>query len=186
MAYDKVVDSAKLDADLTMVADAIRDTGVTDEQIAFPDGYKNEVDAILDFLLKLIGRNGEEYHGAFFPKGLKVIGNFGFSNLQRFYWPETFPEGITTIGSDAFVNAFRLYNFVLPSSLESIGNNAFGNNLNLESVTFKGTPRTIAANAFNSCSKLAAINVPWAEGAVANAPWGATNATINYNYTGEG
>jgi hypothetical protein len=27
--------------------------------------------------------------------------------------------------------------------------------------------------------------VPWAEGAVANAPWGATNATINYNYTGE-
>lgn len=26
--------------------------------------------------------------------------------------------------------------------------------------------------------------VPWAEGAVTNAPWGATNATINYNYTG--
>ena len=26
--------------------------------------------------------------------------------------------------------------------------------------------------------------LPRAEGAVANAPWGATNAKINYNYTG--
>ena len=26
------------------------------------------------------------------------------------------------------------------------------------------------------------VNVPWAEGAVASAPWGA--ATVNYNYTG--
>ena len=34
------------------------------------------------------------------------------------------------------------------------------------------------------CTNLTTINVPWAEGAVAGAPWGATNATINYNYTG--
>lgn len=43
---------------------------------------------------------------------------------------------------------------------------------------------TIATDAFEGCTNLTAINVPWAEGAVANAPWGATNATINYNYTG--
>lgn len=52
-------------------------------------------------------------------------------------------------------------------------------------MTFKGTPSSINSNAFNSCINLLTINVPWAEGAVANAPWGATNATINYNYTGE-
>ena len=51
--------------------------------------------------------------------------------------------------------------------------------------TFEGTPRSIASNAFASCINLTTINVPWAEGAVANAPWGATKATINYNYTGE-
>ena len=44
---------------------------------------------------------------------------------------------------------------------------------------------TIASTTFTSCANLTTINVPWAEaeGEVANAPWGATNATINYNYT---
>ena len=37
---------------------------------------------------------------------------------------------------------------------------------------------------FQGCTNLKTINVPWVSGAVANAPWGATNATINYNYTG--
>lgn len=38
-------------------------------------------------------------------------------------------------------------------------------------------------DAFEGCTNLTAINVPWAEGAVANAPWGATNAAVSYNYT---
>jgi hypothetical protein len=54
----------------------------------------------------------------------------------------------------------------------------------LETVTFEGKPTSIDSSAFTSCSKLTAINVPWAEGEVANAPWSASNATINYNYTG--
>ena len=49
-------------------------------------------------------------------------------------------------------------------------------------LTFQGTPETISKTAFRYCDNLTTINVPWAEGAVANAPWGATNATINYNY----
>ena len=39
------------------------------------------------------------------------------------------------------------------------------------------------SSAFDGCTNLTDIKVPWAEGAVANAPWGATNATITYNYT---
>lgn len=35
---------------------------------------------------------------------------------------------------------------------------------------------------FNGCTNLTDIKVPWAEGEVAGAPWGATNATITYNY----
>jgi hypothetical protein len=51
-------------------------------------------------------------------------------------------------------------------------------------LTFKGTPTSISTTAFGSCTNLKTINVPWAEGAVAGSPWGATAATINYNYKG--
>lgn len=43
---------------------------------------------------------------------------------------------------------------------------------------------SIDSGAFSGCTNLTSIKVPWAEGAVANAPWGATNAAITYNYTG--
>ena len=46
MAYDKAVDSAQLDADLTLVADAIRTKGGTDAQLAFPSGFVSAVQAI--------------------------------------------------------------------------------------------------------------------------------------------
>ncbi len=46
MAYDKAVDSAQLDADLTSVADAIRTKGGTDAQLAFPAGFVSAVQAI--------------------------------------------------------------------------------------------------------------------------------------------
>lgn len=42
---------------------------------------------------------------------------------------------------------------------------------------------TIASNSFAQARALADIYVPWAEGAVANAPWGASNATIHFNTT---
>lgn len=68
---------------------------------------------------------------------------------------------------------------------EAIGDDTFSGCSGLAAITFKGTPTSISSVAFQDCPRLATINVPWSEGAVANAPWGATNATINYNYTGE-
>ena len=46
MALDKAVDSAQLNADLTVVADAIRTKGGTSAQLAFPDGFVSAVQAI--------------------------------------------------------------------------------------------------------------------------------------------
>ena len=46
MAYDKVIDSAQLEADLTTVADAIRAKGGTTEKLDFPDEYAAAVEAI--------------------------------------------------------------------------------------------------------------------------------------------
>lgn len=67
----------------------------------------------------------------------------------------------------------------------SIRNYAFYNCANLTELTFEGTPALIHQTAFSGCTNLTVINVPWSEGDVANAPWGAVNATINYDYTGD-
>ena len=95
----------------------------------------------------------------------------------------SFSESLTSIGESAFNSCSNLALTSLPAGVTSIGSYAFSGCTRLTSITFKGTPTTIASSAFNSCTNLTDIKVPWAEGAVANAPWGATNATITYNYT---
>lgn len=95
------------------------------------------------------------------------------------------PEGLTSIGQHAFDSCTALALTTLPDGLMSIGNYSFNACSNLTSITFKSKPNTISSSAFNGCNNLETINVLWAEGEVAGAPWGATNATINYNYTEE-
>ena len=92
--------------------------------------------------------------------------------------------GYETIRDYAFADCTNLALTTLPNGITNIGNAAFASCTNLVSLTFEGTPESIAELAFIGCNNLTTINVPWAEGAVANAPWGATNATINYGYTG--
>ena len=118
-----------------------------------------------------------------FPN-LKSIGSGAFYNCTNLALTEL-PSGLTSIGSSAFNGCTNLALTELPSGLH-IGLSAFRACTRLTSITFKGKPRqnVIPTSAFQNCSNLKTINVPWAEGEVANAPWGATNATINYNYAG--
>ena len=96
----------------------------------------------------------------------------------------TLPRDLTKIRDYAFYELRSLALTSLPAGLTMIGNYAFANCRGLTSITFEGTPKSIG-NCFGNCPNLTTINVPWAEGAISGAPWGATNATINYNYTGE-
>lgn len=96
--------------------------------------------------------------------------------------PAELPASLMVVGGNAFRNC-PLTITELPSGITTIGNSAFQNCTSLTELTFLGTPTSIGATAFQGCSNLATVRVPWAEGAVANAPWGATNATITYNYT---
>ena len=116
------------------------------------------------------------------PEGLTSIGDGAFTGCSNLALT-SLPAGVTSIGIEAFAGCSNLALTSLPAGVTSIGNSAFAGCSNLTSITFKGTPNAIAANAFNGCTNLTDIKVPWAEGAVANAPWGATNATITYNYT---
>ena len=117
------------------------------------------------------------------PNSITSIGDYAFygcTNLVSI----SLPNSITSIGRSAFYGCTKLALTSLPSSITSIGDHAFSQCLGLTELTFKSTPTTIDSRVFSSCTNLKTINVPWAEGAVKNAPWGATNATINYNYRG--
>lgn len=83
----------------------------------------------------------------------------------------------------AFRKETSITEVVIPASVKAVEGNVFNGCTGLTTVTFKGTPSSIPATAFANCTNLLTINVPWAEDAVENAPWGATNATIHYNNT---
>lgn len=118
------------------------------------------------------------------PNTVKSIGANAFSGCKKLALTEL-PEGLTAIPNRAFYYCNEIKLTSLPKNIASIGNSAFAACTSITSLTFKGTPTSIAYDAFSSCTNLITINVPWAEGAVSGAPWGATKATINYNYTGE-
>lgn len=99
------------------------------------------------------------------PTSLKgVIPDYMLAGCQNIANDIIVPEGITAIGEYAFMGCYRLTKIVLPSTITTIGTNAF-----------------YGVGASGWCH----IYVPWSKDEVPGAPWGATNATIHYNYGGE-
>lgn len=140
------------------------------------------------------------------PDSVTTIAAYAFngcSNVNEM----VIPDSVTEIGADAFYSCGFMKISKLPANLITVGYRAFGlcygmsgeilippgvREINADAFqkcnrvtafTFTGTPDSIASSVFNACASNLIINVPWAEGEVANAPWGATSATINYNYT---
>lgn len=66
-----------------------------------------------------------------------------------------------------------------------IGTRAFASCTSLTEVTFSKVYDGTLTSAFSGCDNLLVIRVPWSEGHVPNAPWGAVNAEIIYDYTGD-
>ena len=138
---------------------------------------------------------------------IKVIGTSAFHTrigLTR----AIIPEGVTEIQNLAFTSCAALTDIELPTSLvyirpmafygcgmseidipdsvQEIGMYAFHECDNLTTVTLGSGIQTMHQSVFGTANTtIQTINVPWAEGEVAGAPWGATNATINYNYVKE-
>ena len=117
------------------------------------------------------------------PLGVTYIGYGAFIGCENLALT-SLPDGITSIGTQTFYFCTNLALTSIPAGVTDISYGAFYGCTGLTELTFLGTPTGIAPNSFQDCTNLTTINVPWAEGAVANAPWGATNATIHYNYTG--
>ena len=113
------------------------------------------------------------------PAGVTSIGTNAFSNWNQLALT-SLPEGVTVIGYGAFIGCYNLALTTIPAGVKIIDEYAFLGT-GLTSLTFKGTPTSMADNIFAYCEKITDIYVPWAEGAVDNAPWGAANATVHYN-----
>ena len=116
------------------------------------------------------------------PSGITSLGDYAFRDCPMLALT-TLPSGITSIGDYAFRNCTSLASITLPPALTTIGNYAFSNCTGLETVRFTSTVSSIPNGVFSGCTKLSTIYVPWSQGQVANAPWGANNATIIYDYT---
>ena len=92
------------------------------------------------------------------------IGNNGLANCTAL--PSEIILGATTLAIQAFYYQNQITSIKFTETPSSIASNTFSN-----------------VTAWNSAANLTDIYVPWSEGEVANAPWGATNATIHYNTT---
>ena len=94
-------------------------------------------------------------------------------------------ENITTFNRNSMEETMALEQVIFSANLLAINQRAFYRSGITSAIFLNATDNlpTIANDAFHQASQLKDIYVPWAEGAVANAPWGATNATIHYNTT---
>ena len=145
---------------------------------ALPDGIESLGDAAFEDCNDIVL--------TYLPSSLKSIGSSAFASCDKITIT-TIPDGVETIDSSTFYGCNGITRMTIPASVKSINFNAFKYCRNLKKITFKGTPSDYIRNdVFTGCTNLLTINVPWAEGAVANAPWSATNATINYNYVEAG
>lgn len=116
-------------------------------------------------------------------KGVAVLGTstvVGQTFLKKLSIPD-----VKTVSSSAISSCNMLNSLTFPKSLEQLSSSAVVMCTGLTTVTFEGTPNSIASNAFAGCTNIKTVNVPWSLGKVANAPWGMTTATINYNYKGD-
>ena len=116
------------------------------------------------------------------PSALTTIGKRAFIGSYGLTISEL-PSGVTSISTECFNACRGITSMTFHAGITEINTGAFKSCDSLSTVTFLGTPTLIADTAFSRCSALTDIYVPWSEGAVANAPWGATNATIHYNHT---
>ena len=77
MAEYKAVNAEQLDADMALVADAIRERGGTTVPLAWPDGFKSAVEAVPDYMAQRLTNTLKVYY----TDKIKHINNYAFYEI---------------------------------------------------------------------------------------------------------
>lgn len=118
------------------------------------------------------------------PK-MELVGNSLFKNCYALYENDTINLAeimpvATTFNSWVFTHC-RFTKMILPTTIKRIYLRAFGEIPSLHTVYFTGGAEYVVLDNSIFDATVTEIYVPWSEGAVRNAPWGATSATIHYD-----
>lgn len=89
------------------------------------------------------------------------------------------PQTIINIGTRGFDQCTNLETIFIPNGVEIISGFAFRGCTKLNNIRLPASIKVINSLAFSD--SVQHIFVPWNEGSVDGAPWGATNAMIHYN-----
>ena len=124
-----------------------------------------------------------------FSNRLKEIGKYSFKgciNLDNII----IPSNVISIEDCAFFKCDGLTSVIISNSVTSIGKNAFYRCIGLTSITIPNSITSIGYDAFNGCTSLTTVNYTgteeqWKSIDIDSSNTNLTNATINYNYTGE-
>lgn len=162
MAYDKVVDSAVLDAGLKQIADAIREKGGTFDNLAFPAAMAEAIAAIE------AGGGGCDFfaaYGTYIPAenhdGVSVYFDTGIK-----YGNQTFNDDCTFIlwKNSGYTRVNGSYEFLFRTSNNSGYSYSYGTRPN-GSVYYENTSRTMVATVDLSSNKTIQIEVKGATSA---------------------
>lgn len=170
------------------------------DSIANANGGGNDIDTS-DIRITLTGLNGTL--GA---NGLCFVYNGASSpDSQKLYKEVIINSGINKLSSSAAFDGAKesLERIVIKSSLDSIATGMFFGYKAIKEIIFLSATNipdgcfascttlehvylpsdaSVATSAFSNCTQSnLVIDCGFAEGQVSGAPWGATNATINYN-----
>lgn len=149
MAFDKVIDSAQLDADLTSIADAIREYPKNTGRLPFPDSFSSAIRKIVSDLIGMIDATATEI---IIPNGVTSIRGSAFMHMSNIT-TVTIPDTVASIGSSAFFACTKLKSVKLPSATKVIGSQMFFINYELSMVD-SYVQNIKDSQVFWGCSKL--------------------------------
>ena len=84
-----------------------------------------------------------------------------------------------TIGPYTFSGCSALFSVYCPE-VQVIGKNAFASCTALATIDLPSSVASIDSTAFTGCRNLLTININKPQGSISGAPWGATNAQVNW------
>lgn len=115
---------------------------------------------------------------------ISSIGISAFSNCIKLT-SITIPGNEANIEKSAFSSCYGLKNVTILEGVKTIGDVVFSGCSELESITISSSVTSISEYIFSGCNKLTTINIRKPEDSILYAPWGAPNAEVVWNYTGE-